>query len=153
MRKPVFALALILVLVFTTGAQAPRQKPEDMEKNLVLVEESQAVPDSLKAGFDTITPEGSMAMLTFLASDLLEGRDTATEGYKLAAEYVASMFQLWGIKPAGDMPSRMKLRNPYSSWPQIKAVFPLVACSWPMAAGTPDSDPVKTSLPKKHWIT
>lgn len=106
MRKPVFALVLILALVFTTGAQAPQQKPEDVEKNLVLVDKPLAVPDSLKAGFDTITADSAMALLTFLSSDLLEGRDTATRGYRLAAEYVASLFKIWGIEPAGDMPAR-----------------------------------------------
>jgi hypothetical protein len=106
MKKPVFALVLILALVFTTGAQAPQQKPEDIEKNLVLVDKPQAVPDSLKAGFETITADSAMGLLTFLSSDLLEGRDTATRGYRLAAEYVASLFKIWGIEPAGDMPAR-----------------------------------------------
>ena len=40
----------------------------------------------------------------YIASDLMEGRETATRGYALAAEYAASLFKLWGIKPAGDMP-------------------------------------------------
>ncbi|MCK7483811.1 MAG: hypothetical protein M0C28_47570 [Candidatus Moduliflexus flocculans] len=34
----------------------------------------------------------------------MEGRETATRGYALAAEYAASLFKMWGVKPAGDMP-------------------------------------------------
>ncbi len=40
--------------------------------------------------------------MRFLASDLLEGREAGTRGYDLAAEYVASQFQLLGLEPAGD---------------------------------------------------
>jgi hypothetical protein len=36
--------------------------------------------------------------------DLLEGRDTASRGYHVAAEYAASLLALWGIKPGGDKP-------------------------------------------------
>ena len=41
------------------------------------------------------------AHITFLASDLLEGRDTGTPGYDIAANYVASQFAQLGLKPAG----------------------------------------------------
>ena len=37
-----------------------------------------------------------------LSSDYYEGRLTGTEGYDLAAEWVATKFQDWGIKPGGD---------------------------------------------------
>jgi hypothetical protein len=40
--------------------------------------------------------------LSFLASDLLEGRDTPSRGLDLAAEYIASQFRRFGIEPAGD---------------------------------------------------
>lgn len=41
------------------------------------------------------------AHITFLASDLLQGRDTGTAGYDIAANYVASQFAQLGLKPAG----------------------------------------------------
>jgi hypothetical protein len=41
------------------------------------------------------------AHITFLASDLLEGRDTGTPGYDIAANYMASQFAQLGLKPAG----------------------------------------------------
>jgi hypothetical protein len=41
------------------------------------------------------------AHVSFLASDLLEGRNTGTRGYDIAADYVASHFAQWGLKPGG----------------------------------------------------
>jgi Zn-dependent M28 family amino/carboxypeptidase len=38
----------------------------------------------------------------FLANDLLEGRGTGTRGDEIAANYIASQFALYGLKPAGD---------------------------------------------------
>jgi hypothetical protein len=106
MRKPVFAIFLILALVFMVGAQAPQRKAEDVEKNLVLVDKPQSAPEDMRVGLETITEDSALGMLAFLSSDLLEGRDTATRGYMLATEYVASLFKVWGIEPAGDMPQR-----------------------------------------------
>lgn len=40
--------------------------------------------------------------LQFLASDELEGRETGTRGEKLAAMYIASELQKYGVKPYGD---------------------------------------------------
>ncbi len=37
----------------------------------------------------------------FLASDKLEGRDTGSEGHRLAAQYVADQFARIGLQPAG----------------------------------------------------
>ena len=42
------------------------------------------------------------AHLGFLASDLLEGRGSATRGGQLAAEYIATQFRRLGLEPAGD---------------------------------------------------
>ena len=109
MRRPALTLLVVFCLAFGLIAQAPARqtqppKPEDIQKNLVLVETTQPVPDRLKAGFEAITAKDSIAMLTYIASDLLEGRDTATRGYQLAAEYAASLMALWKLKPGGDQP-------------------------------------------------
>src|SRR5215469_18202350 len=42
------------------------------------------------------------AHVKFLSSDLLEGRGTGQRGGDLAAEYIATQFELFGLKPAGD---------------------------------------------------
>jgi hypothetical protein len=41
------------------------------------------------------------AHITFLADDLLRGRQPGTEGYEIAANYVASQFRQMGLQPAG----------------------------------------------------
>ncbi len=40
--------------------------------------------------------------LSYLASDELQGRQVFTEGYGLAAAYIADHLKEWGIKPLGD---------------------------------------------------
>lgn len=42
------------------------------------------------------------AHVTFLADDLLEGRDTGSRGHEIAARYVAAQFALMGLKPGGE---------------------------------------------------
>lgn len=114
MRKNLWIAALIFGLLVVGSAQVPPQeklKPEDVEKMLSLVEAAQPAPEKYQPGLAAITAKDSLAMLTFIASDALEGRETATPGFTTAAEYAASLFKLWGIKPAGDMPAvRMDFR-------------------------------------------
>ncbi len=58
------------------------------------------------AASDSSTPDFSAnrieADITFLADDLLRGRDTGSEGYRIAANYVAAEYARLGLKPAGD---------------------------------------------------
>src|SRR5262245_18688039 len=42
------------------------------------------------------------ADVEFLSSDGLEGRETGSRGYAIAADYVASQFRAIGLDPAGD---------------------------------------------------
>jgi len=48
------------------------------------------------------TAERIRAHVKFLSSDLLEGRGTGQRGGDIAAEYIATQFALYGLKPAGD---------------------------------------------------
>lgn len=48
----------------------------------------------------TFDPDAVRAHVTFLADDLLEGRDTGSRGFDIAANYVAAQFTLMGLKPA-----------------------------------------------------
>jgi hypothetical protein len=49
------------------------------------------------------TAEGTRwwAHIQYLADDKLEGRNTGSEGYRKAVEYVAAQFERYGLKPAG----------------------------------------------------
>jgi Zn-dependent M28 family amino/carboxypeptidase len=54
------------------------------------------------AAMETINPERIRAHVRFLSHDLLEGRGTGQRGGDIAAEYIATQFALYGLKPAGD---------------------------------------------------
>lgn len=62
-------------------------------------------PENMKPGFDSITPAQALAHVAFLASDQLEGRDTASHGLRIAREYAASQFSRYGLTFAGSMDS------------------------------------------------
>lgn len=49
-----------------------------------------------------IVPGALRSHVSFLASDLLEGRGTPSRGQDLAAEYIAAQFRGAGLEPAGD---------------------------------------------------
>ncbi|MGO4883865.1 MAG: M28 family peptidase [Bryobacteraceae bacterium] len=49
-----------------------------------------------------LTPSDLKADVSFLASDLLEGRGTPSPGLEIAAEYIAAQFRRAGLEPAGD---------------------------------------------------
>jgi hypothetical protein len=53
-------------------------------------------------GLEAITSGAIRGQLEFLASDLTEGRATGEKGFYLASEYVASLFKIFGVAPAGD---------------------------------------------------
>jgi hypothetical protein len=50
----------------------------------------------------SIQPAALAGHIRFLADDLLEGRDTGSRGYLLAAKYVAAELMALGVKPAGE---------------------------------------------------
>ena len=58
---------------------------------------AKSTSDSAAAAID---PEKIRAHVKFLASDLLEGRGTGQRGGDIAAEYIATQFELYGLKPA-----------------------------------------------------
>lgn len=49
-----------------------------------------------------ITPNAIKAHIDFLAADAVEGRETGTRGYDVAAAYVAAQFEAIGVEPAGE---------------------------------------------------
>jgi hypothetical protein len=63
------------------------------------------------AGLSSISEESMHATLSFLASDELEGRETAERGQKIAALYISSYFQQLGLEPIGDSGSYLQHFN------------------------------------------
>ncbi len=60
------------------------------------------MPPTAFAEMKGIDPEHIRAHVRFLSHDLLEGRGTGQRGGDIAAEYIATQFALYGLKPAGD---------------------------------------------------
>lgn len=56
----------------------------------------------VEKGLEAITADALKAQLGFLASDWMEGRAAGEKGEYLAGDYIASMLQLYGVKPGGD---------------------------------------------------
>jgi len=57
--------------------------------------------DQLLKYSELITPEFLRTHLEVLAHDSLMGRDTGTEGERLAASYIINQYEKWGVKPKG----------------------------------------------------
>ncbi len=51
---------------------------------------------------DRISADSMKGHVSFLASDLLEGRGTPSTGQSIAAEYIGAQFRRAGLEPAGD---------------------------------------------------
>lgn len=64
---------------------------------------AQSIPyDTLKSLGETITADELRELLTVLASDDMEGRETGTEGQRKAAAWLAGQFEQMGLPPIGD---------------------------------------------------
>jgi hypothetical protein len=59
-------------------------------------------PTTSNVKFAQINQADMKEWLTYLSSDALQGRQIYTEGYGLAAAYVADHLKQWGLKPLGD---------------------------------------------------
>ena len=80
MKKLIFALVSVCILyTLSFGQTDPKEK-----------------------GLQAITLDAIKGQLGFLASDWMEGRATGDKGYYMAADYVASMFRVYGVAPGGD---------------------------------------------------
>lgn len=60
------------------------------------------LPGPAFVALNTISPEHIRWHVRYLSHDLLEGRGTGQRGGELAAEYIATQFAEYGLKPAGD---------------------------------------------------
>lgn len=58
--------------------------------------------DPITKGLNNINPNVLQSQLGFLSSDWMEGRRAGEKGEALASDYIASMLQLYGVKPFGD---------------------------------------------------
>ena len=82
-------LPLAVAGIFLSACQSDKNAPE--------AQINQASTQTVQADVNRI-----QSHLHFLADDLLEGRDTGSRGHEIASLYIASEFQKYGLKRAGD---------------------------------------------------
>jgi hypothetical protein len=63
---------------------------------------SAALTPDISAALDRISSDSLRGHLSFIASDLLEGRGTPSRGQDLAAEYIAAQYRRAGLEAVGD---------------------------------------------------
>jgi hypothetical protein len=79
--------ALALSAALGTAIAAPKPAP---------------LPAEVDAMLQRVTANSLRGHLSFIASDLLEGRGTPSRGSDLAAEYIAAQYRRAGLEPIGD---------------------------------------------------
>src|SRR5947207_15588955 len=92
-RHKAFPFAAVAFTLFLAGASQPWRS---------LLHAAQSPAPNPPINYSTIDEAGMREWLTYLASDQLQGRQVFTEGYGLAAAYVADHLRQWGVKPIGD---------------------------------------------------
>src|SRR5882672_1894044 len=68
----------------------------------------------IRAALDRISADSLRGHLSFIASDLLEGRNTPSRGLEIAAEYIAAQFRRAGLEPVGEGGSKSYFQT--SEW-------------------------------------
>lgn len=64
--------------------------------------QSASVDSRFAPALERVSADSLRGHLSFIASDLLEGRGTPSRGLDLAAEYIAAQFRRAGLEPVGD---------------------------------------------------
>ena len=91
-------IATLSLLVWAEGGAAPAPAPGAAKREGVSVR----LPGAAFAAMQTINPEHIRWHVRYLSHDLLEGRGTGQRGGDIAAEYIATQFAEYGLKPAGE---------------------------------------------------
>jgi hypothetical protein len=100
-RGALRAVALVTALAAVIWAQAPPTARRPVHAHAAATESTGLTPE-MRIVVGHITANSLRGDVSFLASDLLEGRDTPSHGLDIAGEYIASQFRRLGLEPAGD---------------------------------------------------
>src|SRR5882762_11769857 len=116
MRK--ILLLTVSIGLVSVGFGAPASKVKSVQ-----------LPPAAFAEMRGIDPERIRAHVRFLSHDLLEGRGTGQRGGDIAAEYIATQFALYGLKPAGNNRTYMQKVPMVGITPASGTTFSLVPAS------------------------
>jgi Zn-dependent M28 family amino/carboxypeptidase len=121
MRKPALIASIFLCVVLTLSlAIANASRPSAPSTSIHL-------PPAVFSAMNKINADHIRADVRFLSHDLLEGRGTGQRGGDLAAEYIATQFQLAGLKGAGDHASFFQRVPMVGVTPAPETTFELVS--------------------------
>jgi len=102
-RRSVFvAMVAVVSLGLWAATAGPVPDPDPASLGAKRDGISVRLPGAAFAAMETINPEHIRWHVRFLSHDLLEGRGTGQRGGDIAAEYIATQFAEYGLKPAGD---------------------------------------------------
>ncbi|MGH9844421.1 MAG: M28 family peptidase [Blastocatellia bacterium] len=93
-----------LLCLSSQAAPQQRKRPIGKQKKQPAAkpQAAPAIPPDVQSALDRISADSLRGHLSFIASDLLEGRNTPSRGLDIAAEYIAAQFRRAGLEPAGD---------------------------------------------------
>src|SRR3984885_8855180 len=96
--------SVCLLAILGLGTLARSGSPAAVPAPAVAKREPVSVrlPGAAFAAMQTINPDHIRWHVRYLSHDLLEGRGTGQRGGDIAAEYIATQFAEFGLKPAGD---------------------------------------------------
>jgi Zn-dependent M28 family amino/carboxypeptidase len=117
MRASVIVL-FVLGLLNISAAQSSHKHARSTD--------SVRLPGAAFVAMQKIDPERIRAHVRYLSHDLLEGRGTGQRGGDIAAEYIATQFALYGLKPVGDNGSYMQKVPMVGITPQPETTFTFV---------------------------
>ena len=120
MIRRISVFAAVLVLAAAVPAQDKPSRKGVAPRRL---------PGPAIAALQNIRPENIETHVRFLSHDLLEGRGTGQRGGDLAAEYIATQFALYALKPAGDKGTYMQKVPMVGITPGADTRFSLVPSS------------------------
>ncbi len=120
-----------MVVFFVVSALVSISLAQRSQDRLHSSDGSSRLPGTAIAAMQKIDPERIRAHVRFLSHDLLEGRGTGQRGGDVAAEYIATQFALYGLKPAGDNGTYMQKVPLVGITPEPETTFSFVPASGP----------------------
>lgn len=105
MRRRAFSTLVLMTCCLWLALPAFAQRSQAAKratKARAVSGEPAALTPAMRIVMGHIKADALRGHVSFLASDLLEGRDTPSRGLDIAGEYIASQFRRYGLEPAGD---------------------------------------------------
>jgi len=116
-------VCLLVAIILICGICLAQQSHQPMRSSAAA---SAHLSPAAIAAFQRVDPERIRAHVRFLSDDLLEGRGTGQRGGDIAAQYIATQFALYGLKPAGDNGTYMQKVPMVGITPQPATTFVFV---------------------------